>query len=318
MSEEQPQPEQSRELPDLFKELGQPFPEEAYKEVKYGSREFTTIDAYHIVERLTRIFGMCGIGWGWKDLIFTPYPDSVSCHGIFWVKDPYRDGIIVEIHAVGDGAIIKGSSAAEATKKAQTNMMSKAVSFIGVETCGLYQGKHMDDPLQDRAQNGTSVPPVPAAAPAAPVAQPSAEVDLSTGSMPQGPETADKPSCPQCGQVGTVRESSYGGYWCTGKQCPNGSFGEGANSKRGEDKPAATTGKKDYSDERKYWQVLDECCDTANCDKDMMNAYLVKSGMMTGSMEKWMEMQGHHKDYITAEEETFKKGFFGWLGAVSG
>ena len=316
MSEEQPQ--QNRELPDLFKELGQPFPDDAYKKVTYGKREFITLDAYHIVERLTRIAGSCSVGWGWKDLIFTPYPDSVSCHGIFWIKDPHT-GITLEIPAVGDGAIIKGSSAAEAAKKAQTNMMSKAVSFIGVGTVDLYQGKMLDCPLTDRSQNnGTSVPAVPVPS-LVPTASPSAEVDLTTGSVPQGPETPDKPSCPQCGQVGTVRPSNYGGYWCNEKDCPNTSFGPGANTRQGGDKaPAAATGKKDYSNERKYWQVLDECVETANCEKDMMDSYLVEAGMMTGSMEKWMEMQGHHKDYITAEEETFKKGFFGWLGAVTG
>lgn len=167
-----------RELPAEFKALAKPFEKSAYKEVRLGDRAFTTIDAYHIIERLTEIFGMCGKGWGIESLRFSEhqapilskgektkgkdgearYTHSVSCVGSLWYMEGdqrllYRRSI----PTVGDAAVI-GGNVAEAMKKAQTNMISKAASFLGVGL-SVYQGKGIDDPYLDREaqqQEGTS------------------------------------------------------------------------------------------------------------------------------------------------------------------
>lgn len=130
---------------DIFKKLAKPFPESAYREVNLG-RKFTTIDAYHVIERLTEVFGLCGEGWGYEIDRWEIHGDNVACIGRFFWLDP--DGQKREIPHVGDARVIKGNIA-EGYKKAITNMISKAASMVGVGL-GVYQGKGMDDPYLDR------------------------------------------------------------------------------------------------------------------------------------------------------------------------
>lgn len=149
---------------DTFKKLQEPFPDKAYKKVEYG-RGFTSIDAYYIVERFHTVFD----DWGMKNLEFSvhekPWKDkhgdsgitiSVSCVGELWAKtgDDYTS-----IWAVGAGTVIKGD-VAEAYKKAQTNMLSKASSYWGVGL-DVYKGEHQDDPYLDRTTSSTSFTPPP-------------------------------------------------------------------------------------------------------------------------------------------------------------
>ena len=49
---------------DLFHKLAAPLPKTAYKDLKLGGRTMTVIDAYHIISRLTQVFGLAGYGWG--------------------------------------------------------------------------------------------------------------------------------------------------------------------------------------------------------------------------------------------------------------
>ena len=133
----------------VWEQLAADFPDKAYKKVTFG-REYTSLDAYHIVARLTSTFGLCGQGWGFEDLEWKELDKSIVCIGKLWWFDPdNRDTGIKHVQAVGDGAIVKGDVAG-AYKKAQTNLMSKAASYIGVGL-SLYQGNHMDDPYLDKA-----------------------------------------------------------------------------------------------------------------------------------------------------------------------
>jgi len=131
---------------EVFESLKAKFDAEAYKEVTFG-RGFTTIDAYHIVERLTEVFGLCGFGWGFGESVFKHSENNVACIGSIWVVHKEKHG---NIRAVGDALVVKGN-VAEAYKKAQTNMLSKASSFLGVGL-SVYQGKGIDDPYLDRAE----------------------------------------------------------------------------------------------------------------------------------------------------------------------
>lgn len=140
-------------IPDQFKALAKPFPKEAYREVKFG-RQFTTIDAYHVIERLTEVFGLMGLGWGVEDLRYEIHEQSCAAHGTFWYRLHDDKGVI---HAVGDSQVIKGH-VAEAYKKATTNLISKAASYLGVGL-SIYQGKGIDDPYLDRAEVAKAPPP---------------------------------------------------------------------------------------------------------------------------------------------------------------
>lgn len=138
--------------PQLFQDCAKPFPKEAYKTVRLG-REFTTIDAYHIIERLTEVFGLCGEAWGVHVKEWRNDRDNVAAIGCLWYN---KDGVAYEIEAVGDAHVMKGNIA-EAYKKAQTNLISKASSFLGVGL-SIYQGKGIDDPYLDRASEKQSHP----------------------------------------------------------------------------------------------------------------------------------------------------------------
>ncbi|MDX9982301.1 MAG: hypothetical protein RBU25_19935 [Lentisphaeria bacterium] len=142
--------DKSATIDPIFRELAKPFGRDAYKEVRLG-RTFTTIDAYHIVERLTQVFGLCGTGWGVEVTEWREYsPHCVACIGHLWYDS---DGKRCLVPAVGDAQIMtdkKGNvQVAEAFKKAQTNLISKAASFLGVGL-SVYQGKGIDDPYLDR------------------------------------------------------------------------------------------------------------------------------------------------------------------------
>lgn len=129
-------------MDERFAKLSKPFEKSAYKDVNFG-RTFTSIDAYHIIERLTEVFGLCGEGWGFGELKFERLENSVACIGSIWYgKDR------ASVHAVGDAQVIK-NNLAEAYKKAQTNLISKAASFIGVGL-SVYKGQGIDCPYRDR------------------------------------------------------------------------------------------------------------------------------------------------------------------------
>ncbi len=136
-------------LPAEFQACAKPFEAAAYKDVNVG-RGFTTIDAYHIVERLTEVFGLCGQGWGTQNVTYELHDKNVAAIGELWYRLE-EGGAVPErcvIPAVGDAVVFKGNIA-EAYKKAQTNLISKASSYLGIGL-SVYQGKGIDDPYLDR------------------------------------------------------------------------------------------------------------------------------------------------------------------------
>jgi len=120
---------------DFLKELAKPFPKEAYDKLTFGAK-LTTIKAYYVIERLNTVFGPMGTGWGAKELRFTREGKEGCCVGVFWYNSKTLKN--AQFPAVGHG---KGD---EAEKKALTNMICKAASYLH---CGLdvYKGQHTDD-----------------------------------------------------------------------------------------------------------------------------------------------------------------------------
>ena len=152
--------ESSKELTDreLFHRLAQPLPSSAYKELKLGGRTMTVIDAYHILQRLTQELGMQGWGWGIHVDEYIEKDGFIAAMGHLWYN---HKGQKCTVPAVGDARIFKGNFA-EGRKKAQTNLMSKASSFMGVGL-SVYQGRGIDDPYIDAeyAKEDREVPKYP-------------------------------------------------------------------------------------------------------------------------------------------------------------
>jgi len=146
---------EKKDTRNVWKELTKEFPKEAIKEVTFG-RQYTSLDAYHIISRLTSVFGLCGVGWGFGHLEFKELESSVVCIGSIWYRDPEFEDQTCQVDAVGDGTIVSSKKTgirdvAGAYKKSQTNLMSKAASYIGVGL-SIYQGKGLDDPYLDKAE----------------------------------------------------------------------------------------------------------------------------------------------------------------------
>ena len=132
-------------VPVIFEELAERLPDAAYKSVNMRGG-FTSIDAYHIVEKLTSVFGLCGVGFGMRVDTWHTTDKAVAAEGVLWYRLPDADDDrIYEVPAIGEG-IMRSGSLADAMKMAQTNMLSKASSFIGVGLA-IYKGQHVDTPL---------------------------------------------------------------------------------------------------------------------------------------------------------------------------
>ena len=70
-------------VPAIFEQLAERLPDGAYKTVNVRGG-FTSIDAYHIVEKLTDIFGLCGCGWGIEVDEFQHHDKCVAAIGYLW------------------------------------------------------------------------------------------------------------------------------------------------------------------------------------------------------------------------------------------
>ena len=130
-------------VPAIFEQLAGRMPDSAYKTVNMRGG-FTSIDAYHIVERLTDTFGLCGCSWGIEVEEFQHHDKCVAAVGHLWYRLP-DDDQTYKVPAVGEGQQ-RGGSVADAMKMAQTNLMSKAASFLGIGLA-IYKGQHLDAPL---------------------------------------------------------------------------------------------------------------------------------------------------------------------------
>lgn len=108
--------------------------------VKYGKRTFTAIDAYHQIRNATEKWGMYGLSWGLKDLDFTPICDMglLIADAKFYYPGggefPIASSIKMWVEKTDDKSaidrIIKKVDD-ECVKKVVTDMITKALSFVG-------------------------------------------------------------------------------------------------------------------------------------------------------------------------------------------
>jgi len=110
------------------------------KEVKFG-RKFTAIDAYSQIQMATAQFGPVGIGWGWDVHYDYTIEDVIFSDLTLWYV---HDGATGKVHASG-GCALKGkpSEDSEAKKKALTDSITKALSYLGFNA-DVFRGKFDD------------------------------------------------------------------------------------------------------------------------------------------------------------------------------
>jgi hypothetical protein len=132
-------------LDELAVELDKELPADAYQPVP-GGANLTDIDPGHMKRVLNRVFGMCGIGWGYSyssaDLTVEPgmkksnkgdYPAifATLSHLQFWYKVVSDDAIVIcPVEASGGS---DNSVASYAMKGAITNAIGNAASQIGFQ-----------------------------------------------------------------------------------------------------------------------------------------------------------------------------------------
>ena len=120
---------ENKKTNDVYDKLIEPFPKEAYDEETSRGFPLTTIDAYHVIERLNNVLGLCGTAWKlevreWIEKngeiiaicqfhydLDTEKPKSFPCvGGKKIIHENYTDGY----------------------KSAMTNAICKGASFLGV------------------------------------------------------------------------------------------------------------------------------------------------------------------------------------------
>ena len=121
---------------DFYERLKKPFPKDAYDEDKSRGFSLTTIDAYHVIDRLNEVFGLCGTGWKLQVNEWIKTEDEIILIG----ELSYNvNGDIKTVPCVGGKRIIK-NNLTDAYKSAMTNAICKGASFIGVGL-NVYKGQ---------------------------------------------------------------------------------------------------------------------------------------------------------------------------------
>lgn len=153
-----------KDLTDAYEKLQAKFPDDAYKHnVPMGGFKGTTIDPYHIIARLNNIFGMCGYGWGVKqvqhylsDRMIDPKGREfvvINAHGVFWycLEETDSSKHYGQFEVCG-GTSVFTYQLEHGYKQAHTNLISKAASMIGVGI-SIYQGKGVDSPYNGQTED---------------------------------------------------------------------------------------------------------------------------------------------------------------------
>jgi hypothetical protein len=138
------------------------------KPVTFG-RKFTAIDGYYQLKRATETFGPVGIGWGWttdEETIKADLPGGpvaiAKCKLSLWYRLPGNGN---KVHTVGPvigmNQLIspKGAIDDEAFKKATTDAITKALSYLGFSAdvfMGLYDDSKYVAKLRDESNRKIS------------------------------------------------------------------------------------------------------------------------------------------------------------------
>jgi hypothetical protein len=169
-------------IDNLRAALDKELPADAYKEIP-GQAYLTDINSGYMKKCLNDVFGICGLGWGYKyspeDLLFQNATNDgwtavLLRTGTFWFKmvaDDYEQHTIT-ITASGGS---ENNLPQYALKGAITNMISNAVSQIGFQE-SVYMGKRSHNTTggnrsQDNVEDPSEKQPAQAAANASALAQ---------------------------------------------------------------------------------------------------------------------------------------------------
>ncbi len=101
------------------------------RQVKYGARSFTTINAQYQVMVMTEQFGAIGEGWGVKDERFTVKVEGLlSYQAILW----YKSGTNLCEYAINSSIATHNGSRLddECYKKVTTDALTKGLSKLGI------------------------------------------------------------------------------------------------------------------------------------------------------------------------------------------
>ena len=130
------------------------FPKEAYSDDNSRGFKLTTINAYYIIERLNKAFGLGNWGFKVKEWIKTPV--EVICIGDLLYSDGDKEYSIKDV--VGAHRAVKDHWG-DAYKSARTNAISKGASELEVGL-NVYKGEFKTESGQNQSQpsQGTSKP----------------------------------------------------------------------------------------------------------------------------------------------------------------
>lgn len=142
---------------------------------------FTAISAYWQIQRATEMWGPVGMGWGW-DVEWAEGPGVVIARVALW--HGARDQVV---NAVGCAAWGSQRVDTDAPKKALTDGITKALSYLGFSADIFVDGKVMhDNKYVDQVDDAPAAPRAPQASAPAPAPQAEAAAPASSSPQPQG------------------------------------------------------------------------------------------------------------------------------------
>ena len=116
------------------------------KKVEYGAHKFTAIDAYSQIKRATELFGSYGDKWAMREITYARIDDTplMRVSGVF--QYPSLSGGIAQFPISTAARFIdqKGKFDDEFAKKAETDLLTKALSKIGFNA-DVFLGKFDDN-----------------------------------------------------------------------------------------------------------------------------------------------------------------------------
>lgn len=126
------------------------------KEVKFGARHFTAIDGYSQFQKATEVFGAVGFGWGWESKVIELDPRTITLSVKLWYIHPDTEEAtegdrcyIGEVY--GCKSIGEGRTDEDAPKKALTDGITKALSYLGFNA-DVFMGKFDDSKYVNEAR----------------------------------------------------------------------------------------------------------------------------------------------------------------------
>lgn len=104
------------------------------KDISYGGRKFTAIDAYYQIKTATEMWGQYGATWGLFDIEYVPIENTPMMHLRAMFKYPAMfDGKTVGFPISTAVKVMsgKGQFDVDFAKKAETSLISKSLSRLG-------------------------------------------------------------------------------------------------------------------------------------------------------------------------------------------